>query len=42
MCVFVCVQDEMEQYSSVDVKKANEFIGTTTEEIVTNATQGIR
>ncbi|XP_057542484.1 uncharacterized protein LOC130820942 isoform X1 [Amaranthus tricolor] len=38
----IVYKDEMEQYSSVDVKKANEFIGTTTEEIVTNATQGIR
>ncbi|XP_048502322.1 uncharacterized protein LOC104897658 isoform X3 [Beta vulgaris subsp. vulgaris] len=31
--------DQSEQYSSVDVKKANDFIGTTTEEIVTNASQ---
>lgn len=28
------------QYSSVDVKKANEIFGTTTEEVVTNASQG--
>ncbi|XP_056687235.1 uncharacterized protein [Spinacia oleracea] len=33
-------KDEMEQYSSVDVGKANEFIRITTEEIVTIACQG--
>ncbi|KNA22428.1 hypothetical protein SOVF_034130 [Spinacia oleracea] len=36
----ICSADQIERYSSVDVKKANDFIGTTTEEVVTNASQG--
>lgn len=38
--IVFCTQDQIERYSSVDVKKANDFIGTTTEEVVTNASQG--
>ncbi|KAH9618800.1 hypothetical protein KSS87_018761 [Heliosperma pusillum] len=33
-------KDENQRYSCVDVKKANDIIGTTTEEIVSNANQG--
>lgn len=33
------MQDDLGQYSSVDMKRANEIIGTTTEEVVLNVKQ---
>lgn len=35
-------QDSTGRYSCVDLKKANEIIGVTTEEVVLNATEGAR
>uniref|UniRef100_A0A803MZH8 Uncharacterized protein n=1 Tax=Chenopodium quinoa TaxID=63459 RepID=A0A803MZH8_CHEQI len=36
----IVYKDQSDRYSSVDVKKANDFIGTTTEEIVKKASRG--